>query len=102
MRIKDGVKIQGMSNEMLIGMMVVDTVLPTFGQEVVLTCGVDGTHKVGSAHYRGDAGDFRTWDLQTPEEAVRALKAALGSDFDIVLHRTHLHVEYDPKTGVNL
>lgn len=70
---------------------------------VVITSGVDGTHKRGSAHYREDALDYRTWVLQEHQrqKALEKISHRLGNDFDVVLHKTHLHVEYDPKGAVN-
>jgi hypothetical protein len=67
------------------------------GFEVVITSGTDGTHKRGSKHYSGDALDFRTSNLTLEQRKalIAGLMARLGDDYDIILERDHLHVEYD-------
>ena len=58
----------------------------------------DGEHMVGSLHYQGLAVDVRIWDFTTDElpELCTQLRAALGPNYDVVLHRSHIHIEYDP------
>jgi hypothetical protein len=68
------------------------------GFTAIITSGVDGTHSAKSLHYQGLALDFRT---RTVPVAARqplrdAIADALGSDFDVVLEKDHLHVEFDP------
>lgn len=69
-----------------------------FNQELVITCGKDGTHSAGSLHYYGYAIDLRTryfLKKATKLSVKNALKNALGSKYDVILHDTHIHVEYD-------
>jgi len=73
----------------------------------VLTSGVDGTHRPGSLHYLGLAGDFRLGPQyarsfrENVASRVRADLAkwcvdnSLPGRFDVVLEPRHLHVEYD-------
>lgn len=68
-------------------------------KEIVITAILDGKHMTGSKHYDGNAFDMRIW-IYTEDELktlVSNLRDNLGKDYDIVLHKTHLHVEYDPK-----
>lgn len=73
--------------------------------EAVITSTYEGTHSVGSLHYANEAFDVRKPSAMDKEkfkdehnkEAVRGLKDKLGKDFDIVLEKTHIHIEYDPK-----
>lgn len=68
-------------------------------KEIIITAILDGKHMTGSKHYDGDAFDMRIW-IYTEDELntlVSNLGENLGKDYDIVLHKTHLHVEYDPK-----
>jgi hypothetical protein len=69
------------------------------GAEAVITSGKDGVHSEKSLHYSGKAFDFRTRHVEDDEllKVVKALKAQLGPDFDVVLEIDHLHVEWDPK-----
>ena len=69
------------------------------GKEAICTALFDGKHMEGSLHYSGNAFDMRTF-IYTPEQIQTIflnLKDNLGKDYDIVLHKTHIHVEYDPK-----
>lgn len=100
LKIKDGVRITKLHPEMV-------RVLPTIGQafekqgakEYVITSGEEGNHMVGSLHPEGKALDFRNWAVSETRvpAVVRALKARLGPDFDVVSEPTHIHIEFDPK-----
>ena len=76
-------------------------------RDLTVTSITDGAHSVNSLHYQGLAVDLRIKDDETglPFEgrqqlvAVRELRRHLGSAYDVVLEPTHIHVEYDPKTG---
>lgn len=70
--------------------------------DAVVTSALDGQHMLQSLHYRGLAVDFRTKHTTRMPEVVKALKATLGSDYDVLWEQRgqaneHLHVEYDPK-----
>ncbi len=70
----------------------------------MITSGTDGQHMNGSLHYEGLAVDIRTLSA-TPEmrlAAFNSIKLALGENFDVILEKDHIHIEYDPKphTGV--
>lgn len=99
MRLKTGVKIQGIRPELLFALNVADRVYNTHGEELVITSIKDGKHKVGSKHYSGDAADLRIKFFTEPKkkEVHARLIASLGQDYDVVLHETHIHVEFDPK-----
>ena len=72
----------------------------------VLTSGSDGTHSANSLHYKGLAVDIRRWymadgkrtDLgrNTLGRIRNSLAKALGSDWDIILESSHMHLEFDP------
>lgn len=69
------------------------------GQELMITCGLNGVHSPGSLHYYGLAIDVRTSYFGEQKQNVYndlydALKA-IDERFDIVLHSTHIHIEYD-------
>lgn len=77
---------------------VVDTVYRDFGQEGVMTSGVDREHSPWSWHYYGCAADFRT-SFFTSDTAVivaRKLKELLREPYQVVLEPDHIHVEFDP------
>jgi hypothetical protein len=98
MEIKAGVIINGLSINMRPALIQADKIWREAGQELIITAGLDGVHSARSLHYYGLALDFRTryFDTATRSQVLKELTIALGSDFDVILHSTHLHVEYDP------
>ena len=99
MKLKDGVILAGLQIEMRPGLIVADRLWRKYGHELVLTCGLNGSHSAGSLHYYGLAVDCRTFYFD-PEELLdlfQELKETLPSEFDVVLESDHIHLEYDPK-----
>ncbi len=99
MQIKEGVKINGLKPEMLLGVIIIQSIFQQWKKEFVLTSVTDGTHKEGSKHYEGQAVDIRIWDFTSEEleSFAKDLRDALGDDFDIVIEKDHIHAEYDTK-----
>tara|TARA_R110001583_G_scaffold34551_1_gene115878 strand:- start:26827 stop:27126 length:300 start_codon:yes stop_codon:yes gene_type:complete len=98
MQIKEGASLQGLDIRMRSALITADRIWQQHGQELVVTAGLDGTHSAGSLHYYGRAIDLRTryFDKAAAVAVAGELRDALGSDFDVVLHSSHVHVEYDP------
>ena len=107
-KLKKGVKLKGLTPEMLIADSVVERAYEEAGSaELIITSGVDGVHGPDSLHYKGYALDYRRWSLQkhnaegallydnAPEVSAK-IKSRLRDQFDVVLEKTHLHVEFDP------
>jgi hypothetical protein len=65
----------------------------------VITSVFDGRHKAGSFHYKGQAFDQRSRELNQEEigRYLIELRKALGNDFDVLFEIDHFHIEYDPK-----
>ncbi len=98
MQIKDGVDINGIKPELVMGFIVADSVYKDLGKELVVTAVVDGKHGIGSFHYIGLAGDLRTRFFDdNGEEAARRLRVSLGKQWDVVLEKDHIHIEFNPK-----
>lgn len=99
MKIKDGASIQGVNIKIRPALIAADRIWKEHGQELVITAGLDGAHSAGSLHYYGLALDMRTryFDVGTKQLVADKLKTSLGPDFDVVVHNSHIHVEYDPK-----
>lgn len=69
-------------------------------KKMVITSVLDGKHMKGSKHYRGLAIDVRIYDK--PKDEVHRFYYTLTydsnlKDYDIVLEKDHIHIEYDPK-----
>lgn len=54
-------------------------------------------HMKGSKHYTGDAIDIRKIDMKNPNIIWRRLKEILGTNYDVINEKTHIHIEYDKK-----
>lgn len=71
-----------------------------YGIQPTITSAVDGTHMANSKHYSGDALDWRIWESDIrgiTNDIVDEMRYYLGSDYDVILESSHIHVEYDPK-----
>ena len=66
-----------------------------YNKDLFITAIRDGNHMSGSLHYNGNAFDFRLKSYMTKPD----LKRICGKDFDVVMHPSHVHIEYDPKEG---
>ena len=100
------VSLVGLQPEMKAVLETVHAVYSKYKQDPVITAGVEAfdsnnklIHSVGSLHPFGYALDFRTRDFKgnTKGIVVYELRELLGNDYDVILHTTHLHIEFDPK-----
>lgn len=102
MVLKDGVVLAGLSLHMRTVLIEAERIWKELGRSegVTVTSALDGTHSAGSFHYYGRALDFRTryFSQAQKDKAYGALCSVLDwTKFDVVMHDTHIHVEYDPK-----
>lgn len=95
LRIKKGVRLEGLQPEAAIGLQVCASVFFHFGYDCVVTSGTEGDHAPGSLHHVGKAFDLRTRHL--PANLVRTvgleIRAALTRAWDVVIEADHLHCE---------
>ena len=88
-----------MQTEIMLGAMIAKTCFNDHGYQFIITAITDGSHMEGSKHYIGQAIDIRTRHI--PEDfrqtIVDDLRRRLTIDYDLVLHSTHLHLEFDYK-----
>lgn len=102
MKLKPGVTLAGIHKSMRLVLINAEAIWAAHGQELVITSARNGAHSAGSLHYYGLALDMRTRYFE-PEEAMkigRALREVLGADYDVVVHKGHIHTEFDPKQEV--
>lgn len=104
MRLKRGVKLNGMSPQILLAIVIAAPIFSKYQKrELVITSVTDSKHGRGSKHFIGNAVDLRTRTLdKAPSQAnarlvTNDLVVALGAEFDVVLEKDHIHVEWDPK-----
>lgn len=99
MYLKQGVEVDGVQPEIVMAMFIAFSVYQQIEKELVVTSVKDGVHSPASLHYTGNAVDIRTRHL-SPEQIEwvgAALKERLGSHYDVVVHNSHIHIEYQPK-----
>jgi len=96
MLIKAGVDISRLNREIRRALAKVDKLLKGFDREIVITSTYEGNHSAGSLHYSNDAFDIRYPD-PTNEKIVSLIVVNLGTDFDVVREKNHIHVEWDPQ-----
>lgn len=98
MRLKPGVKFDGVKWQTLRAMSEAERIMGAYGESTVTSL-LDGKHSPNSLHYQGLAVDLRTRHLTQKQiiDVANDLKKALGNDYDVVIEKTHLHVEYDRK-----
>jgi hypothetical protein len=103
-KIEGDVKLRNLSPQMVLAALIcVFTWIEVFpsGPTLRFTSGSEGQHSFGSLHYAGNALDIGLKEV-SPISGSRyyihqKLKSALGSEFDVVLKATHIHIEYQPK-----
>ncbi len=100
MLFKPGVKIFGITPELMTGLLVADGIYHAQGFKMVVTSVVDGRHSLTSLHYAGQAADLRTRNMgtdDTKQEIGNLIRESLTSEFDVVVEKTHIHLEFQPK-----
>ena len=100
MKIKEGVIMTGIQLPMRLALIAADQIWREYGYELVVTEATGGEHSASSLHYYGYAVDIRAsekWGYEQSHigEMVKKLKQALGSDYNVVIHSSHVHCEYD-------
>lgn len=99
MQIKTGVKLNGVKPEIILAIIVIETIYSKWGKELVITEATGGKHGRASLHYVGLAIDIRT-NYFTDEEkelVARDLREALGENYDVIVEASHIHIEFQPK-----
>lgn len=97
MRVARGVKLSGLEIEMKIALVIVEEVYLEHGQQSFITHTDDGVHSAPSLHPYGYAIDYRMrfFRAKVKQLVYEKIRARLPKGFDVILHRTHLHVEWD-------
>lgn len=95
---------RGVQPEILIAISIVQGAYERVGvKDCMITSLLDGTHMVGSLHYKGYAADFRTKGTGLAKRLFDEVRKALPpNQYDVLLENLdqpneHIHVEFDPK-----
>lgn len=99
MILKQGVKISNLQPQLIIAIIVSNGVYYAHGKELVITSVDDSKHGTNTLHGKGFAFDLRTNYFLNGEaqRVANEIRAKLTNDFDVVLERDHIHIEYEPK-----
>lgn len=99
MIIKNGVDLSCLKVQILLALVIASEIYKEHKHELVITSACDSEHKKASLHYVGFAVDLRTYFFKDREdEKVRdEIKEKLGEQYDVVLEKDHIHIEYQPK-----
>lgn len=96
---KDGVKVDGVKIETIELMLFLNTFfVRVLSKDFIVTSCTDGKHMKNSKHYIGYAIDIRTRHL-TPRDIITLVswfKMYHDDEYDMVVEKDHIHVEYDP------
>jgi len=99
MILKENIKINGVKPELTLVLSIADKIWSNHNQELVVTELTGGKHGTASLHYVGLAADLRTRYFSDEEKEIVAseLRKALGENYDVVVEKTHIHIEFQPK-----
>lgn len=101
MLLKKGVRLLGVKPELLIGLMVADTIYNKNDEELTVTSIVDGKHSRTSKHYLGFGADLRTNDIDEDTVALitAQLKRQLPEFYILLEHKgtqnEHIHMHFN-------
>jgi hypothetical protein len=99
MKLKKNVQLTGLKPVMRNVLIIADHIWERYGQELVITSGLDGSHSSSSLHYYGYALDLRTryFNDEEKESVYKELKNALKAinhNYRVIMSTTHIHTEY--------
>ena len=102
MKLKDNtVSLAGLTTQALFATIVAEQVALAHGAGLVITSFSETTteHSLTSLHYSGNAFDMRTrfWQPAEIKQVRDEIAARLGIHFDVIIEKTHIHIEYQPK-----
>ena len=105
---KEGVELEGLQPETLSAVATAQGIVEDLGGKFVVTDTLGDApgrksktrgNKTDSRHFSGNAFDIRIRGMSVSirKKVVAQLTKQLGSDYDAVLKKDHIHVEFDPK-----
>jgi hypothetical protein len=94
----------GIAPELLLGVMVVNSIYDDLGIDCVITSITDGKHMEHSRHYLGDAIDIRCKNIPTRlrGDVYTLIKSSLTTDYNVVWEargkpQEHFHISWKPR-----
>jgi hypothetical protein len=101
LRLKPGVDLRLLEPQIVVALMVAQSIYTQYDAECVITSGRDGKHSDRSLHYLGRAVDLRTrmFTASAITALANELRDCLGPQYDVVVESDHIHLEWDPGKG---
>ena len=98
-----GTKLSGLKIEMRRALMCCEDAFKSVHPPFIVTYTTNGVHSAGSLHPYGYAFDIRTRDLMHHERSavIKYLQEHLPSCYQLIIHSTHLHIEYQEVLDAN-
>lgn len=99
MHLKPSVNPAGITPETLLAILATYHACTSMRVPMTITSISDGQHSPHSLHHKGQAFDIRTHHLTTATAALltHTIASALPTHYQVILEKTHIHVEYDPR-----
>ena len=94
---KLGVDISRLARPMRRALRLLDNLYKKYATEFVITSTYEGDHGPDSLHYANLALDGRKIRILSGTQTRDKIKTKLGNKFDVLWHKGHIHIEYDPK-----
>lgn len=98
--VKDNtVNLVGLCNQITLALYTLDAIFAKYNSDTIITSANDGVHSNGSLHFIGHAVDIRIWYIKKYLEAIKKefLKFYPNGQFDFVIEKDHIHLEFQPK-----
>jgi uncharacterized protein YcbK (DUF882 family) len=98
-RVKKNVVFKAIRREVIELLDALDQISNGMDKDIWITSANDGVHRKNSYHYKNLALDIRIWNLTKIEieQSMIDLVNYLGSYYDIVLEKDHIHIEFDER-----
>lgn len=94
--LKPGVRINILSPQAVLGMMIVASVFDEYDETLTITSICEGKHSPRSKHYLGCAFDTRL-PAKGNIPFLELCQNRLGDDWDCLFEGDHFHFEWDPE-----
>lgn len=97
MILKKGVKVQDISTEMVLALVIIEPLFKDITIDMRITSVRDGVHSVNSKHKLGQAVDLGTRNTDQEElvELTQTIRASLTDEYFVLLESNHIHIQFN-------
>ena len=104
MLLKNSVRLLGAKPELIIGLMVCDSIYRMNTENLIVTSNTDGKHSKNSRHYLGVAADLRTNNIDNEKtDIIYSQIKQMLPEFYVLLEskgtsNEHIHIQFNGKS----